>query len=178
MVALKAVESNPPIPLTSQLLVVPVIDNSTSSAVRWSENRHAPVLTEKKMSWYQRHHIQKAGDGHRWEASPHLAPNHLLREVARASIMVAGVDILKPEGVHYSELLKRNGVQVTLKEYKGAPYLALNMSGAMTTGKVMVLDVICTISDTFVAGEKSWCQRVRWQWRIVQLKANLGLRPL
>ena len=56
--------------------------------------------------------------------------------------MVAEVDILKAEGVHYPESLRENGVLVILKEYKGAPHMVMGMGAVIESEKVLVQDVI------------------------------------
>ena len=129
----------------------------------------------QKISWYQQKYVKNAVDGERWEASPHLAPKHLLRRAVKALILVAEVDVVKPDGVEYAEILKNAGVEVDFKEYKGAPHMVMGMGGVMRSGKLLMFDVIKAISESFAPRSRWWYQDVATRLRIVRLRASLGL---
>jgi acetyl esterase/lipase len=152
--ALKAPRLETPVLLRMQLLLVPVIDNTTNSVWYWSKNWHAPGLGPLKMAWYWRLYIRNRNDGKRWEASPHLAPSSLIRRVAKASIMVSEVDILNGEGVNYAKLLEKNGVSVTLKEYNGAPHMLMAMGGGIESARILVQDTISALKVAFMTADK------------------------
>lgn len=109
-------------PLVFQLLIVPALDNTASVETYWSENRHAPWLTPERMLWYRRMYLPDERDWATWEASPILAPAALPKKVPPAWIAVGGVDILRDEGVAYGEMLRKEGVRVTVQLYEGEPH--------------------------------------------------------
>ncbi|KAG6899892.1 hypothetical protein C0993_005691 [Termitomyces sp. T159_Od127] len=129
ILALKAAERNPPIPLVFQLLVVPVIDNTASDNNLWAENQNAPWLSPDRMSWFRNNYLPHIEDRTKWDASPIFAPTELLTKVPSAWIGVAALDILKEEGILYGKKLKELGVKVETVTYEGAPHPIMAMDG-------------------------------------------------
>ncbi|KAG6860689.1 hypothetical protein C0995_008602 [Termitomyces sp. Mi166 len=127
ILALKAVERKPPIPLKFQLLVVPVIDNTASVDNLWAANQNAPWLSPNRMLWFRDNYLPNVEDRTKWDASPIFAPKELLARVPSAWIGVAALDILKEEGVLYGEKLKELGVEVEIVIYEGAPHPIMAM---------------------------------------------------
>ena len=85
---------------------------------------------------------------------------------------------MKSEAVHYAEILKSNGVQVNLKECKGAPHMIMGMGGVMKSGKLLMFNIIIAISESFTPRSRSWYRNLARRLRIVRLKARLGLRAV
>ncbi|KAF8153372.1 alpha/beta hydrolase fold-domain-containing protein [Crassisporium funariophilum] len=131
ILALKAAESQPPIPLLFQLLVVPVTDNTASVNDAWKENQLTPWLSPERMLWFRHNYLPNQADWTRWDASPIFAPDELLRQTPRAWIAVAELDILRDEGVQYGEKLRKAGVDTQVEVYKGAPHPIMAMDGKL-----------------------------------------------
>lgn len=129
ILALKAAEVQPPIPLIFQLLIVPVTDNTASVENLWKENEHTAWLTPGRMNWFKLNYLPDPRDWTKWDASPAFAPKELLEKVPKAWIAVAELDILREEGVQYGEKLKELGVEVETVVYKGAPHPIMAMDG-------------------------------------------------
>ena len=119
MVALKATQHA--ISLAFQLLIVPVLDN-TSMHPSWSENEHTPSLTPAKMLWFRTQYLPVESERSEWTASPILAPGEMFERVPDAWIGVCELDVLRDEGVRYGELMRQFGRTVEIKVYQGAPH--------------------------------------------------------
>ncbi|RDB17250.1 hypothetical protein Hypma_001970 [Hypsizygus marmoreus] len=129
ILALKAAERTPPIPLLFQLLIVPVTDNTASTADLWAENQHTAWLSPERMLWFRHNYLPNEEDRTKWDASPIFAPAELLEKVPKAWIAVAELDILKEEGVRYSENMREAGVEVEVAVYEGGPHPIMAMDG-------------------------------------------------
>lgn len=127
MLALKAVERK--IPLLFQLLIVPVTDNTASVKDLWAENQHTPWLTPVRMLWFKKNYLPDERDWTKWDASPTFAPVELLRQAPKAWIGVCELDILKNEGIIYGEKLQKEGIEVEIVVYPGAPHPIMAMDG-------------------------------------------------
>ncbi|TVY24259.1 AB hydrolase superfamily protein, partial [Lachnellula hyalina] len=141
ILAMKASLLHPPLPITGQLLILPVIDNtagmsllnpspsSTTSSDPWHPNLHAPFLTPSRMLWYRKHYLPTPTHASSWTASPNLAPRGLLAACPRTVIAIGECDLLAEEGRRYGALLRGEGVACEVKEYKGATHSTLILAG-------------------------------------------------
>ncbi|KAF9462201.1 Alpha/Beta hydrolase protein [Collybia nuda] len=151
ILALKATQLNPQIPLMFQLLLVPAVDNTASTDTFWNSNRHAPYFTPETVVYYRRLYLPNEQDWSLWQASPILAPRDLLNKAPKTWIMVAGADLLREEGERYGEILKDVGVSAEVKVYEGAPHAALVMDGTMQIGRTMITDAVNALAQAFEA---------------------------
>src|SRR5260370_17110753 len=69
------------------------------------------------MVWFQQHYLRSPADAQDWRASPIKAAS--LKGVAPAIIVTAECDVLHDDGAFYAEALRRAGVAVEYREYKG-----------------------------------------------------------
>ncbi|EKM81392.1 hypothetical protein AGABI1DRAFT_72317 [Agaricus bisporus var. burnettii JB137-S8] len=138
ILSLKAAERN--IPLMSQLLIVPVADNTASVDDLWAENQHTPWLTPARMNWFKNNYLPNKEDWTKWDASPTFAPVELLGQTPKAFIAVCEMDILKNEGIAYGEKLRMAGVEVETVIYPGAPHPIMAMDGVLEVGRKLVRD--------------------------------------
>lgn len=131
ILALKAAELQPPIPLVVQLLIVPVTDNTASLETykSWSENQLTPWLSPERMLWFRHNYLPNKKDWTNWDASPFFAPDELVSKTPKAWIGVGELDILRDEGIRYGEKLSKAGVEVETEVYKGAPHPIMAMDG-------------------------------------------------
>ena len=131
ILALKAAELQPSIPLLFQLLIVPVTDNTASQETHksWAENELTPWLSPARMFWFRHNYLPNKEDWTRWDASPFFAPDELLSKTPKAWIGITELDILRDEGIQYGEKLKKLGVEVEIEVYKGAPHPIMAMDG-------------------------------------------------
>ncbi|EPQ60666.1 hypothetical protein GLOTRDRAFT_102407 [Gloeophyllum trabeum ATCC 11539] len=147
ILALKAAEMTPPIPLVFQMLFVPVTDNLANPDgdphASWYECRNTVWLSPARMLWFRNNYLPKAEDRGKWDASPLFAPDELVRKTPKAWIALCELDILRDEGTAYGEKLQKAGVDVEVKVYKGAPHHITNMDGAVTQlGRDLISDAV------------------------------------
>ncbi|KAG6832984.1 hypothetical protein H0H92_004868 [Tricholoma furcatifolium] len=133
ILALKAAERSPSVPLVFQLLIVPVTDNTASVDNLWAGNRLTPWLNPERMMWFRNNYLPNSEDWAKWDASPIFAPKELLAKVPKAWIGVAELDILKDEGVLYGNKMKQLGVDVETVVYERAPHPIMAMDGKIFT---------------------------------------------
>lgn len=133
MLAHKAVQAEPPIPLSLQLLVVPVVDNTADPSgvpyASWAENKNTVQLTPARMLWFRDNYLPNHADRAAWGSSPIFAPDESFKKLPKACVMVMELDILRDEGIAYAEKMKRAGVEVEVKLYAAAPHPIISMDG-------------------------------------------------
>ncbi|KZT30547.1 hypothetical protein NEOLEDRAFT_16653 [Neolentinus lepideus HHB14362 ss-1] len=154
ILALKAVEQTPPIPLVFQLLFVPVTDNvcdpNGQPHYSWYENRNTVWLSPERMLWFRNNYLPDLEDRAKWDASPLFAPDKLVRKVPKALLVLTELDILRDEGIAYGEKLRNAGVEVEVKVYKGAPHHITNMDGAVTQlARDLISDAVEALGKAF-----------------------------
>ncbi|KAK0453002.1 alpha/beta hydrolase fold-domain-containing protein [Desarmillaria tabescens] len=149
ILALKAAEMQPPIPLIFQLLIVPVTDNTASVETLWKENEHTAWLTPARMNWFKSNYLPDPRDWTKWDASPAFAPKELLERVPKAWIAVAELDILREEGIQYGKKMKELGVEVETVVYKSAPHPIMAMDGVLKIGAKLVSDAATALGKAF-----------------------------
>ncbi|KAJ9145078.1 Lipase esterase family protein [Pleurostoma richardsiae] len=84
----------------------------------YEQNAHSPLVTAERMRLFWNNYLPRAEADPR--ASPLLATS--LAGLPPALVQVAGMDPLRDEGLAYTEALRADGVDVTLKVYPGMPH--------------------------------------------------------
>ena len=126
MLSLKAMLLSPPIPILFQLLLLPVVDNTlTTASPNWASKPYAPWLTANRMLWYRNMYFPKKDKSLEWEASPNLASSQVLAKSPKTWIAVAEQDLLASEGISFGEQLKHLGVETKVKVYEGSMHSLL-----------------------------------------------------
>ncbi|KAF5379588.1 hypothetical protein D9757_009281 [Collybiopsis confluens] len=144
VLALKSVEDSftPPLPhpLRLQLMTAPVLDMTATEASggRWERNKHAPFLTPDRTRWSKGMYFRSEEEWLKWEASPILAPEKLLKKAPKAWIAAAEIDILCNEAEAYAEKLRNCGVEAECVVYKGGSHINFVLDGAFFTRLVWV----------------------------------------
>ena len=115
VVSLMAREQGGP-PITSQVLVYPVIDAACDSP-SYTENAEGYFLTAPGMRWFWDHYLGPDGDGAHQNASPIRASD--LSGLPPAVVITAEFDPLRDEGEAYAEALEAAGVPVEARRYDG-----------------------------------------------------------
>ncbi|KAL2872300.1 alpha/beta hydrolase [Aspergillus lucknowensis] len=122
-----------------QILVVPVTDNTASSATSESYRayEHTPALPAAKMLWYRRHYLPNESDWAQPEASPLLAAGGAgtFARLPPALVVVAGLDVLRWEGEEYARRLEGAGVPVEVKVVEGVPHPFIVMDVVLRKGR-------------------------------------------
>ena len=107
-----------PVPLVFQMLIYPATD-MTASFPSHMENAAGPVLTKQAMEWFTNHYMPADADKKDPLASPHFAPDSLLKGAPPALIITAELDPLRDEGEEYGRRLIANGVTASVVRYNG-----------------------------------------------------------
>jgi acetyl esterase/lipase len=121
-----------------QLLIVPVIDNTATIDGIWQQNRNAPWLTPTRMMWYRRMYIPNESDWTNWDASPHMAPEELLKQLPPTWIGISEQDMLAPEAHSFAKQLSSLQVPITVYEVKGGTHSILALCGVLSSGRRMM----------------------------------------
>ena len=107
-----------PVPIVFQMLIYPATD-MTASFPSHVENAAGPVLTKQAMEWFTNHYMPADADKKDPLASPHFAPDSLLKGAPPALIITAELDPLRDEGEEYGRKLIANGVTASVVRYNG-----------------------------------------------------------
>ncbi|CAB4614052.1 unannotated protein [freshwater metagenome] len=107
-----------PVPLVFQMLIYPATD-MTATFPSHVENAAGPVLTKQAMEWFTNHYMPAGADKKDPLASPHFAPDSLLKGAPPALIITAELDPLRDEGEEYGRRLIANGVTASVVRYNG-----------------------------------------------------------
>jgi acetyl esterase len=119
-----------PVPLVFQLLIYPATD-MTQSHPSHVENAAGPVLTAEGMEWFIGHYMPSDADKTDPLASPHFAPDAMLRGTPPALIITAEHDPLRDEGEAYGRRLIANGVTTSIVRYNGMFHGFFNMQALL-----------------------------------------------
>ena len=120
VIAHMAVSSSPAIPLVFQLLTVPCTDLDPSPKYpSRTEFAFAPGLPAVRMNFFYK--LFKA-DTDDWHASPIRAPEENWNKLPPAFCAIAGLDVLRSEGLEYARLMNERGAKAEVKVYEGVPH--------------------------------------------------------
>ncbi|KAG8702640.1 hypothetical protein FRC08_003347, partial [Ceratobasidium sp. 394] len=123
------------IPLALQIIFTP-LTNATFSAndrASWppsmQEHEHVFALRALDMLWLRDLYLPNPADRALPDASPLLQDDpKVYAAIAPAFMGVMELDVLRSEAEMYAEKMRKFGVSVTLKEYKGMCFLAMWVS--------------------------------------------------
>ncbi|QPC69815.1 hypothetical protein HYE68_000567 [Fusarium pseudograminearum] len=140
-------------PPVSLLLFIPVVDNTATVDGVWKPNAEtAPWLTPSRMEWYRKLYFNQDEHRSRWDASPNLAPDTLLKKIPRTWMAIAEMDILATEASTFSQQLKGLGVDVETLVVEGGTHSILSLHGVIDRGYKMIEDAVKHLKETFGAG--------------------------
>jgi acetyl esterase len=131
VVSLMARDKNVALPV-HQLLVYPVVDNDFETP-SYQRNADAKPLNKAMMKWFFKYYSAKADDGKNPYALPMKAAT--LKGLPPATIIAAEIDPLLSEGKSYADRLKKDGVNVTYKEYTGVTHEFFGMGAVVSKAK-------------------------------------------
>lgn len=131
-----------------QLLVYPVVgdDMATPSYITYA---NAKPLNKAMMGWFFKHY---GGDPKSAYALPMKAAS--LSGLPPATIIAAEIDPLLSEGKLYSAKLKKDGVRVAYKEYKGVAHEFFGMGAVLPEAKAAEQYAANALKAAFGNGKK------------------------
>ncbi|KIW46633.1 uncharacterized protein PV06_02293 [Exophiala oligosperma] len=129
---------------TTQLLIVPVTDNTASveSNPTYKSNEFTAALPAEKMLWYRRHYLPHEKDWTNPEASPLLYPAENFAKLPPAEVLVGELDVLKFEGEDYARKLREAGVPANVHVMQGMPHPFLAMDAVLEAGRTAIT-ILC-----------------------------------
>lgn len=131
----------------TQVLVVPVTDNTATIANNWSwkEFQNTPALPAPKMLWYRKHYLPNESDWSDPDASPLLYKDDWSK-LPSAAVIVGELDVLRAEGEQYAEKLKKAGVPAEVHVMQGMPHPFLAMDAVLEAGK-RAITLLCEAAE-------------------------------
>jgi len=121
-----------------QLLIYPVTDFNFDTA-SYRDNAEGYFLTRDMMRWFWGHYLEDAAQGENPLASPLRGE---LEGLPPATVITAGYDPLRDEGMAYSDALARAGVDVEHRYFAGMIHGFVSLPGGLTQTAVAV-DYLC-----------------------------------
>ena len=115
--------------LRLQSLVYPIADYALVGDSYETFAEGFGLLTRAAMVWFQQHYLRSLADADDWRASPIKAES--LAGVAPAIVVTAECDVLHDDGERYAEALRRAGVAVEYREFKGMVHAFFGMVPAV-----------------------------------------------
>ncbi|WP_254544018.1 alpha/beta hydrolase [Halomarina pelagica] len=102
--------------LAGQLLLYPITDRAFDTR-SYEENAEGYLLTRADVRWFWDLYLRSSVDAHSPFAAPLRAPD--LSGLPPATVVTAGFDPLRDEGVAYARRLEESGVDVAHEHYPG-----------------------------------------------------------
>ena len=111
--------------IDGQFLLYPILD-SASDTPSYRQFADSPLLSRADMRWFWAQYLRSPVDG----ANPYASPVRVSDPsgVAPATVLTAGRDVLRDEGVAYAEQLAAAGVPVTHHNYPALAHGFLSMT--------------------------------------------------
>ena len=141
VVSLMAREQGGP-PITSQVLVYPVIDAACDTP-SYVENGEGYFLEASGMRWFWDHYLGPDGDGTHHHASPNRAGD--LSGLPPAVVITAEFDPLRDEGEAYGERLRDGGVPVTVSRYDGMIHGFFGMTAVLDAARAAMDEAVAAL---------------------------------
>jgi acetyl esterase len=131
-----------------QLLVYPVVSDDMNRP-SYQANANAKPLNKAMMGWFFKHYGADT-------SSPYALPMKAgsLKGLPPATIIAAEIDPLLSEGVAYADKLRKDGVTVTYKEYKGVTHEFFGMGAVVPLAKDAEMMAADQLKKAFAAGKK------------------------
>lgn len=117
--------------IAGQFLLYPITDigmgsDDTLDSVSYRENADGPLLTREDMAWFRDQYLRSRVDAANPFVSPLRAPDHT--DLPPATVVTAGFDPLRDDGVAYAERLKADDVPVTHHHYPAMAHGFLSLT--------------------------------------------------
>lgn len=138
--------------LARQILVYPVTD-ADFDRPSYSAEENQTLLTKEFMEWFWDHYVPNVDDRQNPEAAPLRAQD--LSGVAPALIITAAHDVLRDEGIAYSERLKEAGVDVEYHDWPGQMHGFFGFANVLPASNEVAELIANSIRDGVKAGTKA-----------------------
>jgi acetyl esterase len=136
-------------PIADQVLIYPATDGTLSSP-SLVEHADGPILTAASVRAYRSMYLGPDGDEMDPRFSPLTAPDHA--NLPPALIQTAQLDPIRDDGARYAEALRRDGNEVRLTEYVGAPHGYISVPGPVRGAKQALAEIVTELRAHLTAG--------------------------
>lgn len=149
VMAQRAVTHGGPL-IRTQALTIPITDNTLSvdTGSSWKENQHTPLLDPEMVMWFRNSYLPKKEDWANPDASPLLWKGDWSK-LPPAIIVVAGLDILRDEGLAFGEKLRDAGVNVQSTNFEDQTHIFAAMSGVLEDARRGITVMCEGLHDAF-----------------------------
>lgn len=132
-----------------QLLIYPAVATTpvVSRPESYAENGEGYFLETDEMEWFQRSYVQDPIHARNEYAAPLLAQD--LSGLPPASIVTAGFDPLRDEGIEYAQRLADDGVSVTHRNYEAMIHGFVSMTGMISQADACLDELADDLAETF-----------------------------
>lgn len=132
--------------VSGQFLLYPMLDRDQSPG-SYADNANSPFLTPPGIAWFWEQYLRSPVDA----ANPYAAPLQAssLQGLPGGTVVTAGHDPLRDEGVGYADRLDDAGVAVTHRHYPGMAHGFLSLTDSVgvaeTAMEELASDIISTL---------------------------------
>ena len=122
-----------------QVMIYPMTQYGNFNTPSYIENKNAKPLNRAMMKWFYRYNLPaswkgQAGMKHH-VSSPLRVGQSMLKGLPPATIVLAEIDPLRSDGEMYAAELKKAGVPVAMKHYKGVTHEFFGMGAVIDKAK-------------------------------------------
>lgn len=127
-------QSSSPYPqLLHQILIVPQADAANRTKYQsFRKYANAAMLGEKEVDYFFNHYFGDRPVLHDIRASPLLNDDKVFAKLPPATVLIAGMDPLRDEGLAYVQKMEKNGVKVDTTVFEGVPHSFMSLPIAKT----------------------------------------------
>ena len=130
--------------IDGQFLCYP-ITNRAFDTDSYAANAAGPLLTRADMEWFFEQYLRSPVDGHNPYVSPLRAPSH--EELPPTTVVTAGFDPLRDDGVAYATALEDDGVDVRHRHYPAMAHGFLSLTDQVGVADEALETVAADVRD-------------------------------
>lgn len=130
--------------IDGQFLLYPITDHAFDTD-SYAENADGPLLTRDDMEWFFEQYLRSPVDGHNPYVSPLRADSHV--DLPPATVVTAGFDPLRDDGVAYADALDADGVAVRHRHYPAMAHGFLSLTDRVGVADSAMNEVAADVRD-------------------------------
>lgn len=127
------------------ILIYPMLD-ATCSQPSIKEFGNGYGFTKEKIDWYFNQYLPQIVDRTDINISPFFAKDEVLKDFPPTFIATAECDPIRDEAEVFAQKLRKVGIDVNTKRYKGMIHGFFQMSGVLNKGKTLINDIARELS--------------------------------
>lgn len=130
--------------IAGQFLLYPITDARTDTD-SYRENAGGPLLTRADMAWFVDQYLRSPVDA----ANPYVSPLRAddLSDLPPATVVTAGFDPLRDDGVRYADRLAEAGVSVEHRHYPAMAHGFLSLADRVDTAEDAMVGLVSDVRE-------------------------------